>query len=278
MTFIKQKVKSEDDYSYIEKLARPRKPFKDYDHFLPNEDNECVFAPDISYTQKKVRVAGKFSERYKGYVVKYEHARKQTKDEPDCTFAPTISLGQYREAVLERGPLVDRMTRDAKLRQEKQASLVKEADANAGTFKPCMEASHKRSAKIIEENRDLTKPFLKRVQKDINLREEKQIIRKVRAENPPELTFKPRIVSIGSEDIPAKRGSFMERMAADTRNRELKLLYRAKLFGLPLPMQKRLSGEDAVPASARPRSATRKGTGKGKRQTGKPKPRSKTRK
>lgn len=277
-TFIKQKVKSEDDYSYIEKLARPKKPFKEYDHFLTSEDNECVFAPDITTTQKKCSIAGKFTDRYKAYVQKYEGARTQIKVDPECTHTPSIRLGAYKDAVLGRGPLVERMMRDAKLRKQLQETRVAALDEAAGgcTFEPNLVAKAK-SDRIITKNKDLQKSFLQRVEDDQDKRMEKRIIRQVRAENPPELTFKPRLIAIGSEEVVKKRGTFMERMAADTRQRELKLLYRAKLFGLPHPMQKRNAGEDAAPATAR-RASTRKGKGPRTKQGRGGKARSKTRK
>lgn len=251
-SFIKQKVKSEDDYSYIEKLARPKKPFKEYTHFLPCDDNECVFSPDIKETQRKVHTHGKFKERYKTYVNTFKKNKKLTKPpDPECTHTPNVNLGKYADVVKERGELVSRMTQDAKSRKKNLANLQKEKAASIPSGQPKVEVSRAQTQKIIAKKPNLRKPFLKRVSDDCDDREMKQIIRTERENNPPELTFKPTLEAVGAEDVPERYGSFAERMAADTKRREQKFMYRAKLFGLPLPRQRKQAGADARPRKAK---------------------------
>jgi hypothetical protein len=126
-----------------------------------------------------------------------------------------------------------RMMQTAKQYRQRKEQLAKE---KGGVFIPDTSASQQsyRGSNVEE-------PFEFRLEEEISLRAEKDKLRELIKDDPAQAgcTFQPTIHTKDGDRIVRRRGSFMDRMQEDVRRRERKDAYRAKLFGLPDPKDRR---------------------------------------
>jgi len=235
----KEKVRTEDDYSYIEKLARPKKNTSHHKFTTVQEEVHCRFKPDLSATsaQTKSAVQGKFADRLGQYIREHKAAREKKYEDPQATFKPKVNPHPNQEN--EKSSVQDRCMSFLKERERRRKEKL---SAPGGTFKPDLSKSQKSATIPRKSWKKLEKTsFLERNKQTIKNRESAAKAR-LKLKNAPDGTFKPKLVAKQTHRLSANLPSFEERMRSDITRRDTKEMYRALLFNLPMPKQKRTAG------------------------------------